>query len=242
MDSDSARAAGAEAPPRQRWRIAYSRRASDEPERDFTSRWIDRLVAAGLPLATRATGRPRPALSLAAPLPLGVDGDRELADLLLGDQLPAWRVREAVAQTMPEGCRLVGLDDVWVGAPALAGSVIGADYRATLDGGDDPGPAAVRHAAGTLTDAAELPRERVRSGRKGGPAVTYDLRPLLAGIEVGDDRPTTLRLRVRFDPALGSGRPEEVLAALGDALGRPIAASRIVRERLLVKGEDDGAA
>jgi hypothetical protein len=46
-----------------------------------------------------------------------------------------------------------------------------------------------------------------------------------------------VRARTRFHPSLGTGRPEEVLAALADALGRPLTASAIVRERLLLADE-----
>jgi len=43
-----------------------------------------------------------------------------------------------------------------------------------------------------------------------------------------------VRTRTRFHPELGTGRPEEVLAALADAAGRPLEAATIVRERLLL--------
>ncbi len=81
-----------------------------------------------------------------------------------------------------------------------------------------------------LLSAARLERHRP----KGNESVAYDLRPLLASIDVREDAPTVLLVRTRFLPERGAGRPEEVLAALGDALGTPLAAAQIVRERILL--------
>jgi radical SAM-linked protein len=226
------------AEPRQRWRLAFACAASDQPDarRDLVATWVDRLAATGLPLASRGAGRARQPLTLGAPLPLGMAAERELADLVLTERLPAWRVREAVGATLPNGYHLVELGDVWLGAPPLAGAVAGADYLVTLASNSDPGPASLRSAADALLAEATVPRVREKGGRE----VVYDLRPLLTGIEVLGGPPTGLRIRVRFDPERGSGRPEEVLAAVGERLDQPVAASRVVRERLLLA--DDLAA
>jgi radical SAM-linked protein len=232
---DGARAVFAE--PRQRWRLAFRRPAGNDAEsrRDLVPDWLDRLAAAGLPLASRGGGRVRTALALGSPLPVGMAAERELADLVLADRLPAWRVREAVAGALPDGCDLVEIEDVWLGAPPLAGSIAGADYRVTLVAGADPGADVVRGAAESLLAEESVLRVRQKSGRD----VAYDLRPLVAGIEVLAGQPTVVRIRARFDPERGSGRPEEVLAALGDRLGQPIVAAETVRERLLL-AEDLG--
>jgi hypothetical protein len=44
-------------------------------------------------------------------------------------------------------------------------------------------------------------------------------------------------MRTRIHPELGTGRPEEVVAALSDDLGSPLAIERIVRRRLLLLDE-----
>jgi hypothetical protein len=41
-------------------------------------------------------------------------------------------------------------------------------------------------------------------------------------------------VRTRIHPELGTGRPEEVVAALGDRLGRALEARTVVRERLIL--------
>ena len=45
---------------------------------------------------------------------------------------------------------------------------------------------------------------------------------------------TALRMRTRIHPELGTGRPDEVVAALSDELGGPIAIRAISRRRLLL--------
>jgi uncharacterized protein DUF2344 len=155
--------------------------------------------------------------------------ESELADLHLADRLPAWRVRQAVCDCAPPGIGVASVHDVWLGAPALAASIAAADYRIILaDTRCEPG--AIRAAATHLLSAASLERRRP----KGSESVAYDLRPLLASIDVRVGAPTVLLVRTRFLPERGAGRPEEVLAALGDALGTPLAAEEIVRERILL--------
>jgi hypothetical protein len=88
-------------------------------------------------------------------------------------------------------------------------------------------------AARTLVAARTLPRTRL----KGTTEKRYDLRPLFDAVAIEADPASggvTVRIRTRFAPELGAGRPEEVVGALGDAAGRPITPGPIVRNRLLL--------
>lgn len=220
--------------PRQRWRLTFARAAVVDGEtpagRDYISAWEAALSESGLPVAMTDAGRVR--FALGAPLPARTAGQAELADIWLTERTPAWRVREALEHVLPAGHALVALEDVWPGAPALAGRVAAADYRATLTVGLDPG--AVSAAAGRLLAADRLPRERA----KGGSVKTYDLRPLLISIEAApEDQGVVVRMRTRIHPELGSGRPEEVIAALGDELGAQLQTLATVRERLVLSDD-----
>jgi hypothetical protein len=44
-------------------------------------------------------------------------------------------------------------------------------------------------------------------------------------------------LRVRTPPFLGTGRPDEVVAALGEAAGMDLVVGSVVRERLILADE-----
>ena len=46
--------------------------------------------------------------------------------------------------------------------------------------------------------------------------------------------PVVLRVRTLIHQTLGSGRPEEGVAALGEQLGQPLVAAGTVRERVLL--------
>ena len=152
---------------------------------------------------------------------------------MLTERWPAWRLREAVEPIVPPGWRLVDAHDVWLAGPALAGRVAAADYRVTLAPTDPPEP----DLAGRLSAAAEAllaARRLERQRRKGDGVVSYDLRPLLVDVAVRDGDPIRIVTRTRLHPELGSGRPEEVIAALGDFVGRDLAVVAIARERLVL--------
>ena len=193
--------------------------------------WEVAVEATGLPLH-RPAGRARTRVAFGAPLQLGIAAERELAELFLTERVSLWRMREAIAGRLPEGWSLVDLYDVWVGGPPLAGRVSAADYRIELVGNGELHE--IVAAASALLSAAEL--QRVRA--KGSGSIAYDLRPLLVDLAVADGGPpAVLRVRTRIHPELGSGRPEEVVAALGDRLGRPLQVLTIARERLILADE-----
>jgi radical SAM-linked protein len=226
---------GSTAEPRQRWRlvVARSAAATDQRQRDVAGEWAAAIEASGLPLAWTEGARSRPRIAFGAPLPVGMAANAELLDVVLTDRWPAWRVREALTDHLPGGWRLVDLHDVWLAGPPLAGRVAAADYRVTLAGAVPL--ERLRAAAAELLAAASVSRRRAR----GDGTVEYDLRPLLIDVAVEDGPPVTVIARTRFHPELGTGRPEEVIAALGDRLGVPLEAAGIVRDRLVL-AEDLG--
>jgi hypothetical protein len=173
--------------------------------------------------------------AIGAPLPARTTGRAELADLWLTDRIAAWRVRETLQRVLPSGHELVALDDVWLGAPALAGRVAAADYLVTLR--CSAAKDAIAAAAERLLAAEHLPRERA----KGGGVKTYDLRPLLIAVGVVTEpapaavsESVVVRVRTRIHPELGSGRPEEVVAALADEIATPLEVTETIRERVVL--------
>lgn len=187
------------------------------------------MEEAGLPLP-RSTGRPRSPLTFAAPLPVGIACRAEVADLLVAERLPAWWLRERLRSGMPDGMSLVRIDDVWLGAPAVASAIRAADYTIGLWG--SPDLETITGAASAFMAATSLVRRRPR----GGGTVPYDIRPLVASIKVDGGPSPSLRVRVRFHPDRGSGRPDEVAAALEELAGKPISTGATVRERVVLDG------
>ena len=173
----------------------------------------------------------RPALAFAAPLPPGVAGNREVADLALAERLPAWRVREAIRNAAPPGIAVSSVFDVWVGAPPIAAEAAAADYVVALAG--EPDLDAIRRAATRLLAAERLDRQRVRGDR----VTTYDLRPLVDSIRVVAGPPVRFEIRTRFHPERGAGRPEEVVAAVAELAGCGLDVAETTRQRVLLTGD-----
>lgn len=216
----------------QRWRL---RVAIDAPGPAAPLGWPALLALAGLPIAGMGTGRGR--VIPACPLPVGIAGEREVVDLYLVERLPAATVRAAVAAVLPAGLSLVDLHDVWVGAPSAPAGVVAADYRAHLAG---PARWMLEGAVLALLGAATLTRERRREKK----TTTYDLRPLILGLGVAgsDASGVTLAMRLRHAPD-AVGRPEEVVAALGEppapAFPVSLVVHSIVRERVVMVDDPD---
>ena len=229
------------APPRQRWRLfvavpAVAGPGTDGPPHPAAVRsWPALLSSSGLPVAGEGAGKGR--VVPAAPLPLGVAGQREVVDLYLDECLPATVVRAAVAAVLPAGLSLVDLHDVWVGAPSAPAAVVAADYRVLLAG---PQRWVVEGAVLALLGATALPRERRREKK----ATAYDLRPLVLGLEVrgSDAAGVTLAMRLRHAPD-AVGRPEEVVAALSEPPASPLPVAlvvrSIVRERVVMADDPE---
>lgn len=223
--------------PRQRWRLTVARAVDPdaEPQRDANERWLDALEAAGLPIARAADARARPRVAFGAPLPAGMAAEADLIDVVLVERWPRWQVRDALAPHVPAGWRLVDLEDVWLAGPPLPGRVAAADYRIPVAAGGPDG-VTLAAAVSAVMAASHIERERPKGDR----TVAYDLRPLIVALRVAAaGPPPVLIARTRIHPERGTGRPEEVVAAIADRLGRDLPIGAIVRERLLLADELD---
>jgi radical SAM-linked protein len=223
--------------PRQRWRIVFRR---DEDARflahlDAMKLWERALRRAGIPIASTEGFNPRPRIVFAAPLPLGMLAEREIVDVVLSERLTAADLRQRLERDLPVGFALVDLYDVWLNAPSVASQLASATYRVDLVGA---GEAAIRGAVADLLAAERVDRRRQKEKR----TIEYDLRPLLLEVEVvrwedAEGGSGTLRLVLLHSQEAGTGRPEEVVAALAERVGAALVVARMVRERLtLVDG------
>jgi Uncharacterized protein conserved in bacteria (DUF2344) len=218
--------------PAQRWRLVVRREPIDPADagRGQQAAWEASLRRSGLPLAGVDAPGQRPRMATAAPLAAAVQGEAELHDVWLTKRLPRWQVRDALAGVLPPAHTLVDLYDVWLGEPALPGQVVASVYRATIDASRlDAGRIAA--AAAEIEAAGSLPRRRTKGDR----GVDYDLRPMIERLVVRPDGPSTVVvMTLRHDPAKGVGRPDEVLAELGDRLGATLTGVHLTRERIVL--------
>ena len=226
----------------QRWRIAFRRGAPalelGPPE--MARAWEAALAEAGVPVVMSAAATPRPRLTFAAGLPPGRVAEHDLLDVVLAERWPLPRLRAALSATLPDGLGIVELYDVWLGAPSISAALSAATHRATVGGARREELAA---AASALLDSATLERTRAKGAER---RTTYDLRPLI--IELGGSAPDAeprapspaapiVRMALRMSSDGPSGRPDEVILALGDVLGRDLELVDLVRERLWTSDE-----
>jgi radical SAM-linked protein len=192
---------------------------------DLHSLWERTARRAGLPLAYTQGFHPGPRIQLASALPLGVIGSAEIVDLWLIDSPDSLDLpyKELLQSASPPGLVISSVEIVDEHSPALQTQVIAADYVVTFL--ETVSSSAMDEAISGLLDAASLPRER--RGK------TYDLRPLIESLEFHPGQgsiPSRLLMRLAAREG-ATGRPEEVLAALGI----PLETARIERTRLILQ-------
>ncbi len=225
----------------QRWRIAFRRGspALDLGPSEIARAWEAGLAASGIPVVLSAAATPRPRLTFAAPLPAGRVAEHDLADLVLSERWMLAQLRPMLVAALPAGFELVDLYDVWLGAPSITAALGATSYRAVVGGA---APVDLARAAERLLGAPRLERVRAKTDR----GVADDLRPLILGLAVPGagapgvpDGPSgaTLRMVLRTSADGPSGRPDEVLLALGEVLDCQLEQLELVRERLWTMDE-----
>jgi radical SAM-linked protein len=195
---------------------------------DLHRTWERTVRRAGLPLAYSQGFAPHPRINLASALPLGFTSDCELVDIWLEHDLPVADIQIDLERAAPPGMHILGCVQVDDRLPSLQSVMEASDFSITfLDPIHDLEP---RYRE--LMDANELPRSW-----RGKP---YDLRPLiLDAFLLSVDNQSRPRLSIRLSSReAASGRPEEVVAALGLDPN----SVRVHRERLIYSGQSDPAA
>ena len=167
---------------------------------DLSRTWERVLRRAGLPLLYSQGFNPRPRMAIAFPLPVGFTGEGELLDLLLTHPVPPLEVIHRVRPQLPTGLSLRGAEEVDLRVPSLQSQLQTAEYVVRLPAR----PADLDERVQELLAAESCPRQR--RGRQ------YDLRPLIRSLSVegGCELKMVLQAGDR-----GTGRPDEVLLALG---------------------------
>ncbi len=208
--------------PETRWRITYT---VEGPLRYISHLeqvrvWERAIRRAGLPLAYSGGFTPRPRLQVAAPLPLGFASEAEWLDLWLEQPVEPETIVRALTATLPEGLTIRNIEGVPPVAPSLPSQVVAARYVVTVE---TTVPAdEIRRRIADLLAAETLLRER--RGR------SYDLRPLILDLRLEKVSAGECVLTMLLSAREGAtGRPEEVLDALGLADGF----FRVTRRRIL---------
>ncbi|MBN1367488.1 MAG: DUF2344 domain-containing protein [Dehalococcoidales bacterium] len=196
----------------QRLRIKFNRGEEVKfiSHLDITRLWERALRRAGIPLAYSQGFSPHPLIALAVPLSVGMTSEAELMDITCTRNVtPQW-LTDMVNQQLPAGIRILQSQQITPTQPALQAQVRFAEYRVEVKTDKEKGE--IEAAIKSLLALEQLPWQHQRdTGVK-----NYDLRVLIDKIMLLDrqDGMCTLGMRLRCDNT-GSGRPEQVTAALG---------------------------
>ena len=198
----------------QRITVTFAR---DEEQRyithlDLMRAWERTLRRARLPV-TRSQGfSPRPRIALAAPLAVGVTSECELLDVLLEERCAVEEVAKTIAPQLPVGLRLIELEETPLERASLQSLLRAAEYIVEVK---EPRPIEGLQSAIVELLARD---EFLWEHQRGDELRRYDLRALIFDLAATALDPGHARIvmRLRAD-AQGSGRPEQVTAALGIA-------------------------
>ncbi len=210
----------------QRLRLRFSRGEELKyiSHLDIIRLWHRAFRRAGMEPAYSAGFSPHPRIFLAAPLPLGVTGEAELADVVFEHAHSPALVANRVNAFLPAGIRVDEAMQVPAQAPSLQASVTRAEYRVTV-----PADFTLEQVKSSIEEFLAL-KELPWSHQRQEKTVSYDLRGLVHDLWIEQENPDTiiLGMLVECSPR-GSARPEQVARALG--MAEPLS---IHRRRLIL--------
>jgi radical SAM-linked protein len=183
---------------------------------DLHRLWERAARRAQLPLAYSQGFHPQPKMSLAAALPLGFSSRCEVLDMRMERDIPLDGLRGTFQGTLPEGIRVLSVEQVEERAPALQTQVVSAEYEVELR--EAVNGSELKRKIDSVMDAECI--LRTRRGKE------YDLRPLIENLEMPSEGKIHMKLSAKEG---ATGRPEEVL----NVLGIPFEETRVERSRLI---------
>lgn len=212
----------------QRLRIRFSRGSELKfiSHLDMIRLWQRALNRGGVPLAYSEGYTPHPRISLAAPLALGITSESELMDIYCSKWVSPHHFTMAVSRQMPSDIQILQVHSVALTLPSLQAQVRLAEYEVRLE--TQKKGQEVEADIANLLSLERLPWQHQRDT---GPR-SYDLRALIDNLWLIDVSGGYCAIGMRLVcSGLGSGRPEQVAAALGFT-GYPVS---IHRTRLILK-------
>ena len=179
--------------------------------------WERAFRRAKIPLTYSQGFTPHPRISMAAPLAVGVSSEAELMDVWLKRWMPPQSFMMLMRAQLPPGFNVFDVREVGLKIPSLQSCLAFAEYQVEIR--SNKTDEEVKSSLHSLLQTRKLPWHRSREGK----TKLYDLRALIDDLWFIDHRcehngePESiyvLGMRLRCG-AEGSGRPEQVTAALG---------------------------
>lgn len=197
----------------QRLRITYGKRgpARYVAHLDVMRTWERTIRRAGLPLAYSQGFSPHARIALAAPLPVGTVGERELLDIWLAAPVTPDEALRRLTEALPPGLEVIDVEEVGERLPSLQSSVRSARYEVVFAAADVDA-AQIRAGVRDLLALETLDWEERRGDSD--KVRRYDLRATVVGLAVRErDGQLVLKMQLTLEEGK-TGRPASVLAAL----------------------------
>lgn len=196
----------------QRLRIKFSRGKEVKfiSHLDLERLWQRAFTRAKIPIAYSQGFNPRPRMSLAVPLALGITSEAELMDIFCTKPVSPHEFNDAVSKQLPLGIQILQVYQVPLELLSLQSQVRYVEYKVEVE--SEKTQKDIKSAICNLLSLKSLSWHHQRdTGIR-----TYDLRALIDDIRLTDwrDGSCVLIMRLRCDSS-GAGRPEQVSAALG---------------------------
>jgi radical SAM-linked protein len=196
----------------QRLRIKFSRGEEIKyiSHLDLMRMWERALHRAEIPLAYSEGFSPHPKISLAAPLSLGVTSEAELMDIFLNQRVLPHFLIQAVSAQLPLGVDILKVEEISPRLPSLQSQLRYIEYRVEVETSKKAED--VQASLHSLLRAEHLPWHHSRDTGEHH----YDLRALIDDLWLIEWHHSLCILGMRLhSDSSGTGRPEQVLAALG---------------------------
>lgn len=177
---------------------------------DLLRLWQRALNRAGIRLAYSEGFNPHPRMSLAAPLALGITSEAELMDIVLEKWSSPHVFNSAIDRQLPDGIEILQTVNIAETLPSLQSQVTFSEYAVEV--ATDKNREDIEKSIDSLLKTESLPWQHQRDT---GPR-KYDIRKLIADLWIVDYQTASviIGMKLRCD-SRGSGRPEQVSAALG---------------------------
>lgn len=198
---------------------------------DTLSLLVRALRRAGVEMAFSQGMRPKPILSLAMPLGVGVEGEDEICDFSLKARAPLTELAKQISRELPQGIELKSVGPTYDRSKSAA-RVDSCAYRIELRGPSSAYEDAVRQ----YNNTSELVVMRRRP--KGDKEV--DIKKYVGYIDLLEDGGG-----VSFDMKVtpeGTARPDEIISALSAFAGSDLTPERIVRAEIRLNEEEQPKA
>ncbi|MDY6835281.1 MAG: TIGR03936 family radical SAM-associated protein [Chloroflexota bacterium] len=198
----------------QRLRIKFSRgnKVRYISHLDLARSWERIFRRALVPVAYSCGFNPRPRISLAAPLALGIVSNAELMDIFLTKRVSPYSIFKNVRPQLPQGIELSEVQEIPLNSPSLQSKLQAAEYRLGIP--TTKNQKELQDTIDTLLHKTSLSWHHMRDTG----ARYYDLRALIEDIwfiDISHQKPECIiGMLLRSGPQ-GSGRPEQVAKALG---------------------------